>query len=363
MSLTNESAYVEEIRFFSVPLDPDEREERIKLKLAHAQSRYADVDFKDPYDGVINSLRSLGISKGFHELGGLHVEPWLKPTPDPEYSPMVTVENYVVFIDANGCKEYANKVSDFVKENIIPRIPCLIGVDHSLSGGCVKAICDEYGPENVHFIVLDSHFDAITSPVRCGLIQYDIETNPRTPFDPSDPYVKERPNSYNADSFIFHLVKDGLVDPANVSVFSVSDYPPKSAFEIDDDRVRTYLDAYTSLEKKGLSILRKQQIESNLGKVKQLLDRVRQKNLYVSIDIDVGANSALKGARFLDYVGLTEEEIYRVIELIRRRIRKGCSLVGFDLLETDVYGASEIHKGVKDRTYEIEANIIKRLVD
>jgi arginase family enzyme len=132
----------------------------------------------------------------------------------------------VAFIDSDGCREYAEKVESFLRETILPGIPIMLGVDHSLTGGCVKALTREYDSVNLALIILDSHFDAIIPSVRCGLIQYDVETNPISPFSPSDPYVKGRLDSYNADSFIYYLVKERVLPPENILVLGVSDYPP-----------------------------------------------------------------------------------------------------------------------------------------
>ncbi|HID18921.1 TPA: hypothetical protein EYP27_05220 [Candidatus Bathyarchaeota archaeon] len=344
-----------EVKFFRAPLDPEEREHKLRLKVAKCREGYLGIPFKDPYDGILASLRL----KDFREAGGLEVEPWLLPAPEPKYISLLTVENMVAFIDSDGCREYAGKVESFLREVVLPGIPVMLGVDHSLTGGCVKALTREYGSAGFVLIVLDSHFDAVIPSVRCGLIQYDMETNPNSPFSPSDPYIKGRLDSYNADSFIYYLVEERVLPPENILVLGVSDYPPPHAFESEDPRVKRYLELYTGLESLGVKIVRKERLR-NWEAVKEALNSLKAEYFYLSVDIDIGAKAAIQGARFLDYEGLRREEIYQLISLVKEKI-KGRKLAGLDLTETDVYEAGVERNGKKDETYKVEAEILRLL--
>lgn len=341
--------------FFGCSLDPDEREAVIKSKAAKAKLGYAGLTFKDPYDAIAHYLQSVKLNAPFDFLGKLNIDPWLTPAPESKYLKLLTVENVVAFIDSNGCLECATVAYRFVKKRVLAHKPVLIGVDHSLTGGPARAIAETYGKSNLCVAILDSHFDAIIPTVRCGLIQYDVETNPESPFDPFDPFIRGRLDSYNADSFIYYLINERWVLPENVVVIGVSDYPPKAAFETDDERVKRYVNLYTGLEKIGVKIIRKRELEEDPSIVKKTLTETKAHNLYVSIDVDVGANSALRGARFLDYTGLSEKLIHEVVDHLTDVIRRGVNLAGFDVVETDV------HKASLDRTYQIELEIIKRL--
>jgi arginase family enzyme len=348
-----------EVKFFRAPLDPEEREHKLRLKAARCREGYLGIPFKDPYDGILSNLHGFPL-KAFREVGGLEVEPWLLPAPEPKYIPLLTVENMVAFIDSDGCREYAEKVESFLRETILPGIPIMLGVDHSLTGGCVKALTREYDSVNLALIILDSHFDAIIPSVRCGLIQYDVETNPISPFSPSDPYVKGRLDSYNADSFIYYLVKERVLPPENILVLGVSDYPPPHAFKAEDSRVKRYLELYTGLESLGIKIVRKERLR-NWEAVKEALNSLKAEYFYLSVDIDIGAKATLLGARFLDYEGLRKEEIYQLIGLVKGRI-KGGKLAGLDLTETDIYEAGVERDGKKDETYKVEAEILRILL-
>ncbi|MFQ5821623.1 MAG: arginase family protein [Candidatus Heimdallarchaeota archaeon] len=340
--------------FFGCPLDPDEREAVIKSKAEKAKLGYASLAFKDPYDAMVHYLQSVKLNAPFDFLGKLDIAPWLIPAPEPKYLELLTVENVVAFIDANGCLEYATTAYRFVKEHVLAYKPVLMGVDHSLIGGPIRAIAETCGKSDLCVAILDSHLDAIIPTVRCGLIQYDVETNPESPFDPFDPFIRGRLDSYNADSFIYYLIHEGWVSSENVVVIGVCDYPPKAAFEIDDERVKRYVNLYTGFEKMGVKIIKKQELEENPSVVKKTLTEMKARNLYVSIDVDVGANSALRGARFLDYTGLSEDLIHKVLGHLISVIKRGVNLTGFDIVETDV------HKASLDRTYQIELEIIKR---
>ncbi len=331
-------------------LDPDERINYINRKIESCKNNYTNVLFKDPAIGILNKL-----GKNF-ELIENEIENWLTPTPSPDFIFMVTVENIVTFIDSNGCKEYADKFMEIVYNSVLPDIPILIGIDHSLSGGIIKAICKEYSEENIRLIVFDSHFDFILPKIRCGLIHYDLENNPNTKFSPYDPYIYNRPNSYNADSFLYYLLKD--LPPENMFIIGVNDYPSKIAEEIDDIRVRKYVEFYKTIEEAGVHIIKKEDIEKNWNNVCQIISNTNLPYTYVSIDVDICANTSIKGARFLDYIGISHKELYGLISCI-----KNSKIIGIDIMEFDVYNAGAKIFGKIDRTYDIMTEVLNRLID
>ena len=339
--------------FFAINglLDPDERDSVVKKKLEGMRNGYSAVPFRDPLDGFIGAL-----NRGFN-VRRIEVEGWLTPTPPEALRFMTAVENYVSFIDSNGCLEYANKVRDVILSEL-GQIPLLVGVDHSLTGGAVEALAKEYGGENLRLIVFDSHFDFILPTIRCGLIQYDLETNPATRFSPEDPYIFGRPDSYNADSFLHYVLKD--VPPENIILVGVSDYPPRVAHEIDDDRVKRYLDYYTGLESQGVTVIKKDDIKSSRADVYAKLSRSDKPYTYVSIDVDVCSNTSLKGARFLDYHGVDHRDLYGLVAAIAKSTGRS-KLAGIDFMEFDVFSAGATLSGKQDRTYAIMAEAFRRL--
>jgi arginase family enzyme len=334
------------------PLDPDEREAFIVRKIDSCMKGYPGMAFKDPLDGMLKELPGL---KG--KRSAIEIEPWVLPAPPREMLFMLTVENFVTFIDSDGCLEYANKVKDAVRSSL-PATPLLMGVDHSLSGGAIKAIAEEHGGENMRLIVFDSHFDYIPPSIRCSLIHYDMETNPGTKFAPDDPYVFNRPDSYNADSFLSFMKK--VVPPENTYIVGVSDYPPRAAQESVDRRVKDYVDFYRSILEEGVHLIRKEEVKSKGEEAKRLLSTTDKPYTYISVDVDVCANASLRGARFLDYHGLGHSDLYGLAGAISISLRKS-KLAGLDFMEFDAYTAGATASGKKDRTYEIMAEVFRRL--
>jgi arginase family enzyme len=335
------------------PLDPDEREAYIVRKIEACREGYTKVPFRDPAEGMVRELQIKG------EVERIEAEPWLTPTPPPEMLFMLTVENFVTFVDSNGCLDYSNAMKERIRSGVLPEVPVIFGVDHSLSGGAIEAVADEYGGENLRLVVFDSHLDFIPPSIRCGLIQYDVETNPDTKFAPNDPYIFNRQDSYNADSFLNFLIKK--VPPENVLVVGVSDYPPRVAEEIEDDRVRRYLEFYKGVEASGVRVIKKDEIRSDSASVKTVLSKTDKSFTYVSVDVDVCANTSLRGARFLNYHGLSHSGLYGLSSALGGSLRKS-KLVGLDFMEFDVIRAGALISGKVDRTYQIMAEVFRRLM-
>lgn len=169
---------------FGASLDADERENYIYRKRMWAEDDSKGL-FEEPYDGVIGALSNRNFN--VIALGKIPIESWLMPRPRYEDLPLLTVENFVGFIDADGCLGYAKSVEKFVSKLNEDVIPVMIGVDHSLSGGAFIALKTRY--PDASLIVLDAHFDVISFPTRCGINQYDMENNPKSVFSPMDPYI------------------------------------------------------------------------------------------------------------------------------------------------------------------------------
>ena len=100
-----------------------------------------------------------------------------------------------------GCRETADEVGRFVEEEVLPHIPCLIAVDHCLTGEVYRRVAERHAPEETALVVLDSHTVAAPMSILAPAIQYDAETNPDSVHDPEDPLLYGRPDSYNAGLF------------------------------------------------------------------------------------------------------------------------------------------------------------------
>lgn len=344
--------------FFGCPLDCDEKYDAIQERLHHI---WTSGKSDDPLDEVLRHLRPEIPSENWKELGSVSVPSWLRPRPRPEDRSQITTESFIRFIDEDGCRSAADNVQAFVSEKVLPERPCLVGIDHSVSGGVFKALAAHHGRENLSLIILDSHTDAISMPSLSKAIEYDIDTNPESVHDPDDPFIYNRPDSYNASSFVYHLVEEKVVDPRNLYILGISDYPDRKAFKVKDSRIKSYLRSYTDLEKQGARLVTKKDCLKSPGKVKSLLKTINTSCAYVSVDMDLGANAALEGVRFRNWTGLNEKKMYKLVDAVAAIFQSGVHLAGMDVMEFDVRRAGEVTPAGEDPTYRIAAHVIKRI--
>ncbi len=332
------------------PLDCDERQESVDQKLAALSGGGG-----DPYEQVVEILRREADPSLWREAGRLETPPWLRPVPPPGDRGAMVVENFIDFIDRGGCADFAASTGRMVDEAAFPDTPCLIAVDHSLAGGVIRSLSDRHGAENLTVVVLDSHLDALPGPVLAGAVAYDLETNPHFPYDPRDPFIHGRPDSYNASSFLLHLLEQGAVLPSNLFILGVSDYPPKRAFRIKDPRIRAYTGIFKDLKSEGVHLLTKQDLASS-GKLRSVLNRIDTPFVYVSIDMDVGARNAVRAVRFDNRTGLNRAQINRIARELRLVLDRGPALAGLDLTEFNPRLAS-----THPEVYRLAADLIRIL--
>ena len=340
---------MDDVVIVGAALDPDEREDVVDRK--HDLQARGALLYHDPYEAVVAK-----VAFPHTAMGAFPVEPWLTPVPPDSELFMCTVENYVAFIDADGCWEYAEAVRKGMEETLEGRRTLLVAVDHSLAAAPILRACEQHGKEDVGIIMFDSHFDGILPSYRCGLIQYDIDTNPQSPFDPDDPFISCRPESFNADSFLFKLIDEKRIEPENVIIAGVSDYPSVKTEGVRDERVQRFLSFYHHYEELGVTIIPKERLKANPRAFDPA--KLGVSAMHVSVDIDVGSRTALYGARFIDYKGLSEQEILAMIAKVR-----ACKapVMSADLCEIDVWKAGLKHYGKRDLTYDIAARIATAL--
>lgn len=353
-------------QIFSHPFDPWDGEDRVQLKRAYAfYSRVGKPTFptfSDPYDGIKLNLKK-NFNSSLEFIGKIPVESWLRPTPNFEDLPLLTAENFAIFIDSNGCIEYSETVEAFI-ESKVDGLPVMIGVDHSATGGALKAALKKYGKDLVSFIVIDSHSDFIPMKNRYDMIQYNQE-NSQIYSSKSNyyPFAVERPESYNAGTFIYDLIKDKSIPPDRVVIIGVSDKPQENLKYVDkrpDDAIKFY----RNIEESGLKIITKQELQK-LGheEIFELFkESLNTPYVYISIDIDIGAIASIMGARQITdppIIGLSKNELYILLDSLKRFITGEVELVGLDLMEIDVYKAEmSLSRGGFDETYSIAAHLI-----
>ena len=346
------------ILFFGCPLDCDEKYDSIQEKQNGA---WTTNGFNDPLDGVMDNLGPYIPQDQWDNLGSMAVPPWLTPKPSPSERSKITTETVISFIDNNGCKALADEIDEFVTRQILPGIPCMVGIDHSMTGGVYSALARHYGRENLSLIIIDSHTDAVPMQLLAGAIQYDTDTNPSSVHDAKDPFLYNRSDSYNASSFIHTLVSGKQVDPKNLYIIGVSDYPEKKALRIKDVRIKKYTSAYTDLKRMGAKIITKKECKLNPDKISGFFNHIKTPYVYVSIDMDIGANNALEGVRFRNWKGLNEAQIHKLGQAVARIFSDSIHLAGMDICEIDPRRAGSVYPSGKDRTYVIAAELIKTI--
>jgi arginase family enzyme len=348
----------QKVILFGCPLDCDEKHDAIQEKLT-GYYEYPQPD--DPVIPVAAALAAKVPDGQWKQSGSIDVPDWLRPMPTAEVRSKVVVDAFVAFIDQNGCREFADRVAKEVRSNILPDFPCMIAVDHSLTGGAIEALTDYYGQKKISLLVVDSHTDAVPMSKLAQAITYDMDTNPDSVYDKKDPFLVNRTESYNASSFLYHLVAGKLLDPRDLYILGVSDYPEKKALRINDPRIIDYISAYADLRKKGATIVTKRECQLKPTKVKTLLKKIRTPYTYVSIDMDIGARNALDGVRFRNWRGLSETQIYRLVDTICQAGKSEVQIVGMDITEINPRIAGRQWGEAMDRTYQIAASLVKRI--
>ena len=342
---------------FGCPLDCDEKHDAIEEKQAGA---VLSGTTDDPFDTILDFIRQEVPAELWEAKGSIPVPTWLRPMPQGQDRQKLVVDEFIRFMDEDGCRQTASEVDEFVTRRILPDLPCMVAVDHALTGGVVKALARHLGEENLALIIVDSHTDAVPMPLMAEAIQYDIDTNPNSVYDRNDPFLYNRPDSYNASSFVHHLLKEEISAPSNLYLIGVSDYPEKRALRLKDPRVAHYTEIWSGLKRLGAKVITKDECLTKPSKLKVLLKNIKTPYLYVSIDMDIGARNALEGVRFRNWKGLGEKQIYKVIGLICDSVAKDIQLAGMDITEINPRRAGSSFASGRDRTYRIAANLIKR---
>ncbi len=351
----------ERIKVFGAALDPLDAIDRVEIKRAYLRALLAGTDlapnFRDPYEGICSVAPRL-FESVCEKAGKAAIDTWLCPRPECEDLPKVTSANYKAFLESNGCLTESEKVADFVKA-CLPAPFLMIGVDHSQTGGAVRALSEHYGPEQISVIVLDAHTDMfdydLVYPVQRELLRRMGSRNrlPETLYGN---------NFYGCGNFLGFVLEERVIFPQNLFLVGVTDYPFGWA-DSGDPHIKNYIEAYEGILKRGVNIITKDDVESNNGKLQRMLSTIKTPHVYVSVDMDVGAFFSTCAVRFANTVGMAEQSLYRTVRIIEEAIRnKDVSCIGLDLMELDVHHAGYFISGSRDRGYEIGSNIIATLL-
>lgn len=93
-------------------------------------------------------------------------------------------------------------------------------------------------------------------------------------------------------------------------------------------------------------------------------NKIRTPNVYVSLDLDVGAYRCVNAARYMDRIGIEGEAIMDVARSISNYSRAGFfRLAGLDVMELNVHFLGlETGEGTKDCTASIAIDFIRELL-
>ncbi len=352
------------IKIFGAALDPSDSETKMALKYAYLNALAEKKEFKskylDPYDAFIAESKVLN-RPIFQKIGRVPIESWLTPKPALEDYIFMTPLDFRLFLDKNGCKDYATDMEKFIEQKVFPDLPFMIGADHSLTGGVLTALAKEYGADNISTIIFDGHFDAIPTNLRLDLAKYSKEHKDEVEsiFPEMLDSVDEQaqiPLSYNCGTFLYQLMEQETLKPQNLIVYGCMDYPGDELRKIQDPRVKNYVDFYLSYEEKGVKIIPnyKDNVKMN-EQFKNALESIQTPYLYLSIDVDVGSLNAILAARFMEFIGIDEECLNSAANLLKNLLQtKPISLIGLDLMELEVYYLNaKLKSGKSDRSIDI----------
>ena len=338
-------------KIFGVALDPADDPWTLKLKQEWMAADTARLDpvsaFLDPYDAVTESMGEDLKKRGITKAGKFPVPSWLWPKPTRADLPYVTARNMQIFFENGGLAEIIKEIRSFVKENIFPAIPIMLGVDHSATAGVISALAERYSPETLSVLVLDQHFDAIPLSVRLeGAVQAGT-------FSSSKSIPVGFADQFCCGNFWSSLMDEAILLPQNLLFIGVADYPRIES----DSQKNSYRDAYLAFEECGCRFFPGSHF---VGEYRDSLssfirDNIHTPHVYVSLDLDVGAFTEILAARYLEKPGISKKNILDVALRIMEECRQGnFTIAGMDIMEFNMHFLGiEMPDGTKDRTLDL----------
>ncbi|TFG30585.1 MAG: hypothetical protein EU532_00420 [Promethearchaeota archaeon] len=355
------------IKVFGAALDPLDDPMKVLGKCSYVNKLAQNLieperAFLDPYEGLIKFSEVFKTDK-FTKIGKFPIESWLTPKPKIEDYPLLDPFKYQEFVNSGAVRTVSFNLENFIREKILPDIPLMIGVDHSLTGGMLSALSKMYGKENILIVIFDAHFDAIPVHLSLNLTSYmkehQKEVHVLVPelLESMDTQNIKLKDSYSCASFLDYLIQDGIILPENLIIFGCQDYPSEELFSIQDSRVKDYVNYYLTFEEMGVKIIPEINDKKNMIKnLKETLENYKLPYIYISFDVDVGVFKEILAARFMNVIGIEKQIILEAVRTIKDfMVAKKCELIGLDFLEIDTYilGRELKKSGKKDMTPEV----------
>jgi arginase family enzyme len=344
MPLIDRDLRNEKFKVFGAALDVLDLPEKVALKFAYTESmkQYPSQELPlDPYDAAKYFLTERGYdSDGVEWIGKFPIESWLSPRPSVGDERFLTKAFFTDFLDRNGCLTYSKQLVSYLKENVYPARPVMIGVDHSLTGGVLRYLSEFNNDFNV--VIFDSHTDILDFNTKRSLFKNSVRN-----------LATQLPNIYECGGFLSHLLKENLIKADRLWILGTQDVVGNNK----TPQVEPYNENLMRWTELGVHLISKSYLISN-GIPPQI-----QGPTYVSIDIDVGSYASVLACRFMDRIGLGYGDIIRVLTSISALIKQNrISLLGLDVMEIDVNFLSEEVSGIHDCTLEILKKIFNELI-
>ena len=335
---------MERFKVFGAALDALDLPEKVALKLAYTESMkgYPIHELPlDPYDAIKDSLGRQGYASTDVEwVGKFPIETWLSPRPATGDERFLTGAFFTDFLDKNGCLIYSEKLVSYLKSNVYPARPVMIGVDHSLTGGVLRYLSEFNHDFNV--VIFDSHTDIIDFNSKRSLVNYPV-ANSNT----------ELPDIYECGSFLNHLLEENIIKADRLWILGTQDVLENN----NTPQGKPYAEKLQNWTERGVHLISKKDL------VRSGIPHQIEGPTYVSIDIDLGCYSCVLACRFMNRVGLESNEIIRILHSLSDMIKENkIILIGLDVMEIDVHFLNEEISERHDYTLEIVTEIFKELI-
>ncbi|MHA2281946.1 MAG: arginase family protein [Promethearchaeota archaeon] len=334
-----------------------------------AQNLVIDPNFLDPYEGLLLFSRVLSKDK-FLKMGKFPIESWLTPKPNLEDLPLMNQLEFQKFTSKGAIRVYSERLVDYMKNNILPDFPLMIGVDHSLTGGVLNALSNEYGPESLLILIFDAHFDGLPANISLNIAKYmndhPEEANPL--ISENITTINENPNiedKYTCASFLFYLLQEKVILPENLIIFGCQDYPSAKFRSINDPRIVEYVEFYDQMEHKGIKFIPKSDTSTMIRKLSTILKETEKTRTYISFDTDVGALREIIATRFRNAIGIDQLTIMNTAKTIKNVMNsKKIELIGLDIMEIETYLLNRVFpkSGRIDQTIKVVDSFLDAII-
>ncbi|MFW9881430.1 MAG: arginase family protein [Candidatus Thorarchaeota archaeon] len=364
---------VKQIKVFGAALDATDFPLSLQMKQKYlnylAQNIVKEPNFLDPYDGLLLFSQVLSNDK-YLKMGKFSIESWLTPKPNLIDLPLMNQFEFQKFTSKGFIRIYSERLETYVKNKILPDIPLMIGVDHSLTGGVLKALSNEYGPEDLLIIIFDAHFDGIPAKISLNIAKY-MNEHPKE----RNPLILEYSNlvnetlsvldTYTCASYLFYLLKEKIILPENLIIFGCQDYPDVKYRSIDDHRIIEFVKFYDEMEQNGVKFIPKSDTSTMVKKLSTILEDTDRSKMYISFDTDVGALREIIATRFRNAIGIDQKTIINAVKSIKNKINsRKIDLIGFDMMEIETHLLNKVFlkSGRIDKTIKVIDSFLNVLI-